>query len=117
MPIHPKAIVFDYGNVLSAPQSAAEIQEMAQILDLPTTEFTKHYWTFREAYDAAEFPPDEYWNRVAQLAGRTLSEHQIRNLIQHDNLSWLQPRANVAEWGRSLRKAGFRIALLSNMPV
>ena len=34
MPIRLKAIVFDYGNVISEPQNAVEIQGMAAVLNL-----------------------------------------------------------------------------------
>lgn len=117
MPTPLKAVIFDYGNVLSEPQTAAEIQSMARILDLTAAEFKTFYWTFREAYDEAKFEPREYWNNVAQLAGRTLSQPQIENLIELDSLSWMHPRSTVVDWAHTVRRAGFRTALLSNMPV
>jgi len=117
MPTPLKAVIFDYGNVLSEPQNAAEVQSMACILDLPAAEFGKFYWSFREAYDEAKFTPREYWNNVAQLAGRTLSQPQIGHLIELDSLSWMHPRTTIVDWARTVRRAGFRIALLSNMPV
>ena len=117
MPTPLKAIVFDYGNVLSEPQNAAEIRSMAGILDVPVAEFKSIYWTFREAFDEAKFKPEEYWNHVAQLAGRTLSQPQFDNLMELDSLSWMYPRTTIVDWARTLRRADFRIALLSNMPV
>jgi putative hydrolase of the HAD superfamily len=117
MPTPLKAIIFDYGNVLSEPQNASEIHSMAGVLDLPPAEFKTFYWTFREAFDEAKFLPHEYWNKVAQLAGRTLSQPQIDNLIEIDSLSWMHPRTTIVDWARTVRRAGFRIALLSNMPV
>src|ERR1700693_2926180 len=117
MPTPLKAVIFDYGNVLSEPQNAAEIESMARIFALPAAEFKNFYWNFREAYDEAKFLPQEYWNNVAQLAGRTLSLPQIDNLIDLDSLSWMHPRAMIVDWARTVRLAGFRIALLSNMPV
>lgn len=117
MPTPLKAVIFDYGNVLSEPQNAAEIQDMAGILDLPASEFKKCYWTFREAFDQAKLQPPEYWNNVAELAGRALSHAQIDNLIELDSLSWMHPRTTIVNWARTVRRSGLRIALLSNMPV
>jgi putative hydrolase of the HAD superfamily len=117
MQIPLKAIIFDYGNVISQPQNGLEVQGMAGILDLPREEFETVYWRFRVAYDEAQFEPREYWNRVAGLAGRTVSESQIERLIALDSLSWMYPRTAVTDWAGALHRTGFPIALLSNMPV
>jgi putative hydrolase of the HAD superfamily len=117
MPTPLKAVIFDYGNVLSEPQKAAEIQGMAGILDLPASKFEKCYWTFREAFDEAKLKPHEYWNNVAHLAKRTLPQPQMDNLIELDSLSWMHPRTTIVDWACAVRRAGIRIALLSNMPV
>src|SRR5579864_4372754 len=105
MPTPLKAVIFDYGNVLCEPQNAAEIQGMADILDLPASEFIKYYWAFREAFDQAKLQPREYWNNVAQLAGRALSQAQIDNLIELDSLSWMHPRSTIVDWARTVRRS------------
>jgi putative hydrolase of the HAD superfamily len=46
-----------------------------------------------------------------------LSPPQIDNLIDLDSLSWMHPRTTIVDWARAVRRAGFRIGLLSNMPV
>lgn len=117
MPAPLKAVIFDYGNVLSEPQNAEQIEAMAAILDLPRVAFEMHYWALRIAYDEAQFEPAGYWGRVAKLAGRSVSPSQIGTLIELDALSWMHPRLSIADWARRLRQSGFRTALLSNMPV
>jgi FMN phosphatase YigB (HAD superfamily) len=49
----PKAVIFDYGNVLCESQPAADVQALAHILELPVSRFTEIYWQFRGPYDAA----------------------------------------------------------------
>lgn len=117
MPTPLKAIIFDYGNVLSEPQNAEQIQAMASVLDLPHDEFVDYYWRFRVAYDEAQFEPVEYWKKVAALGRRALTRPQIDQLIELDALSWMNPRRVIADWARALRQSGLRTALLSNMPV
>ena len=62
MPIPVKAVIFDYGNVLSEAQKDTEIRGMAAVFDLPVSDFEKAYWLFRVAYDEANLEPREYWS-------------------------------------------------------
>lgn len=113
MLISPKAVIFDYGNVLSQSQPASDVQALAAILDLPLPQFIASYWQFRGAYDDAALDPTAYWQAVAS---RWLSRAQISSLIDIDSRSWSYPAPVMPQWARDLRAAGFRTALLSNMP-
>ena len=115
--IRPAAIIFDYGNVLCAPQGRREIDAMASILNAEVDPFLQAYWKFRLAYDAAEFDPAEYWRKTAQLLASPLTESQMAELIEIDSRSWAYPAPHVPEWARNLHHAGLKTALLSNMPV
>jgi putative hydrolase of the HAD superfamily len=115
--ISPKAVIFDYGNVLCESQPAADTQALANILGLPVPRFTQMYWQFRIEFDAAALDPIAYWNTVARTASRTLTPAQIDTLIEIDSRSWSHPAPVMPQWARDLRAAGIRTALLSNMPV
>lgn len=112
--ISPKAVVFDYGNVLSQSQPPVDVQALAAILDLPIPRFSEVYWQFRVDYDAAALDPAAYWKAVAS---RWLSPAQIDALIDIDSGSWSHPAPVMPQWARDLRATGIRTALLSNMPV
>jgi putative hydrolase of the HAD superfamily len=115
--IRPAAVIFDYGNVLCAPQGRREIEAMASILNTAVDPFLEAYWKLRLAYDAAELDPAEYWRKTAQLVSGRLTESQIAELIEIDSRSWAYPAAYIPEWARNLHRAGLKTALLSNMPV
>jgi putative hydrolase of the HAD superfamily len=106
-----KAVIFDYGNVLCQPQHSAEVETMAAILDLPGARFEEIYWRYRLAYDEGKLDPAEYWHYFGRV-----TPAQIDQLNRLDALSWTYPRDVMPDWARQLREAGFRIALLSNMP-
>jgi putative hydrolase of the HAD superfamily len=112
----PSAVIFDYGNVLSQSQPAADTQAMAEILHLPLARFTELYWQFRIPYDAASLTAEQYWSTVADAAERSLTAGQIAALIEIDSRSWSHPAPATPGWARALRGAGLPIALLSNMP-
>jgi putative hydrolase of the HAD superfamily len=112
--IHVSAIIFDYGNVLCSSPLASEIEAMASILGLTVPDFQQNYWRNRLAYDEASLDPPTYWNTVAQ---RALSPDQIAHVQEIDSASWSHPNRLMPEWARQVRAAGFRTALLSNIPV
>lgn len=116
MRVSPKAVIFDYGNVLSQSQPDADVQALAAILDLPVPRFTEIYWQFRVPYDDASLDSIAYWNTVARTASRTLAPEQISTLIKIDSRSWSHPAPVTPQWARDLRAAGLGTAILSNMP-
>ncbi len=117
MGIQIQAVIFDYGNVLSAPQPRAEIEAMAALLQSPVKAFEEAYWENRDRFDEAAITPDDYWNGVAGMLDRVLSDDVRDQLIAADNQSWTHPVQVMLHWAAALRRAGLRTAILSNMPV
>jgi putative hydrolase of the HAD superfamily len=115
--ISPKAVIFDYGNVLCESQPPADTQALANILGLPVPRFSQIYWQFRVEFNAAALDPSAYWNTIARTASRTITPAQISELIEIDSRSWSHPAPVMPQWARDLRAAGIRTAILSNMPV
>jgi putative hydrolase of the HAD superfamily len=114
MRIYPKAVIFDYGLVLSSPQPKADVEAMASLLQMDFDSFHDSSWRYRLEYDQAALDASRYWNAVAQ---RTLPPDDIEQLIEMDSKSWTHPNPVMAGWARQLRQAGLRTAILSNMPV
>jgi putative hydrolase of the HAD superfamily len=114
--VSPKAVIFDYGNVLCQSQPVADTQALANILDLPIPQFTEVYWKFRVEYDAAALDPFAYWNSVARSGSRTLTPVQIDALTEIDSRSWSHAAPVMPQWAQDIHAAGIRTALLSNMP-
>jgi putative hydrolase of the HAD superfamily len=84
---------------------------MAAILHLQRDRFEEIYWRDRLAYDEGKLDPTEYWNNFGAV-----TPAQIEQLNRLDSQSWTYSRDVMPVWARHLREAGFKIALLSNMP-
>ena len=117
MPIQPKAVIFDYGMVLSLPQNRADVESMAEIFDVPVPAFETAYWKDRAAFDRADITPEQSWKSVAESLARPLTEAEQERLIEFDNASWSHPNPIMIDWAKALRSAGTRTAILSNMPI
>ncbi|MGH9455217.1 MAG: HAD family hydrolase [Candidatus Acidiferrales bacterium] len=112
-----RAVVFDYGNVLSQPQTTADAERLAALCGTEFSRFSELYWRSRLAYDRADLTAGDYWAAILEAAGRTLSREQLRELIAIDGHSWARPNVAAIRWVEQLRKAGLRLAVLSNMPL
>jgi putative hydrolase of the HAD superfamily len=108
--------IFDYGGVLVSHQTEADQKKMAGIAGLPQSVFTEAYWAERVDYDRDAISGFEYWQKVAQRGNKTLSQQAIEDLIECDNVSWMQFDNAMWDWIGQLRAAGKRVAILSNMP-
>lgn len=114
--IRVQGVVFDYGNVLCTPQLPADRELMAETCGMKLPRFEELYWRFRLAYDRHDLNGDSYWSAIAEAEGRTLSRQKIAKLVLLDSQSWARPNEPVLRWAEELRRAGFRLAVLSNMP-
>jgi len=111
-----RAVIFDYGMVLSGPADPAAHHELIQIFGAPAEDFEREYWAFRHAYDSGEFDGAGYWQRCAHGAGITLAEEQIRRLIAGDILMWSILNQTMVDWAVTISKSGFKTGILSNIP-
>lgn len=111
-----QAIIFDYGAVLSLPQSKQAMAELASKVCLEVDAMDKLYWEFRHPYDAGLIGGQEYWRRIADKGGCSVNSKLIDELIATDNASWALENKAVSAFARRVRDFGIRTALLSNMP-
>jgi putative hydrolase of the HAD superfamily len=111
-----EGFMLDYGGVMVRHQSDGDQTKLAQITGVEKELFTELYWSERPDYDKDVISGTEYWQKIAQCAGTTLTEQVIQELIDLDNCSWMQFDSVMWEWVEQLRAAGKRVGLISNMP-
>ena len=109
-----RAVIFDYGMVLSNPADPAAHERMIAVSGLSREELDRHYWKNRHNYDLGMKGRD-FWEKVAGDAGTTFTSEQIGNLIESDILMWTSLNEEMLGWVVALQNAGFRTAILSNM--
>jgi putative hydrolase of the HAD superfamily len=111
-----KAVIFDYGGVLCKLPTEAQVQAAADLCRLSQPDFLKHFWHYRLAYDRGDLDSPLYWKSIAKSAGMTFAPELVDQLMVMDTHFWLVLDEPMLEWNRALRKAGFKTAILSNMP-
>lgn len=111
-----KGFIFDYGGVLVTHQREDDQARLATLAGVPKDRFTELYWSDRLEYDKGHLSAAEYWQGLAQRAGKILNEEAIDRLSELDTASWMHFDPVMWEWVNQLRHAGKRLAILSNMP-
>ncbi len=110
-----KAVLFDYGMVLSAPPDPAAWQRMIAITGLPEDLLHREYWAHRHDYDRGTLSGIAYWHKAAAGAGIALTPTQLSDLIAADTDLWTQLNAPMVDWAQQLQRAGLRTGILSNI--
>lgn len=110
-----RAVLFDYGMVLSAPPLPSAWERMASITGLDEASFHAGYWHYRHAYDRGTHSGEEYWRLAAAHASVVLDEAQVLALMAADIDLWGELNRPMIEWVWRLHRAGIRTGILSNM--
>jgi putative hydrolase of the HAD superfamily len=111
-----KAVILDYGEVLSYPPTAQELGRMAGVFGLEAGPFRKLWSHDRLRYDHGDLCPEAYWSALAKQAGTHLRPEQITELQQWDLEMWGHENPAMVEWLKQIHASGLKTALLSNMP-
>jgi putative hydrolase of the HAD superfamily len=113
--ISVKAVLFDYGMVLSAPPDPAAWSRIRNLTKLSEEILHREYWAYRHAYDRGDLTAEAYWNRAAAGAGIVLTPVQITQLIAADTDLWSRINPPMLEWAQRLQRAGIPTGILSNI--
>ena len=110
-----RAVIFDFGEVLSYPPPPATITAMADLLHVTPEKFRERYYAERYPYDRGELSAARYWQAVARDTGTHLVPRQIEWLRQMDVAMWSNINLQMLHWAAQLRDEGIQTAVLSNM--
>ena len=110
-----RAVIFDYGMVLSQPQEPSALNNLLAITGLDREIFDSHYWTHRHAYDMGILNGPTYWRQFAADTSIELTTTEIERLIENDVLMWCTINEPMLAWAKALAESGLRIGILSNM--
>ncbi len=108
-----RAVVFDYGIVLSGPPNAEAWAAMKRITGLPEERFAPLFWGDRQAYDEGKLTGITFWQKLLREAGLPLD--QADELNRWDGRLWSGVSLAMVDWQRALQQRGLRTAILSNM--
>ena len=111
-----EAVILDYGEVLCHLPTAENIDFLSRTFQMDPQSFLPIYLKTRGPYDRGDVHPAEYWQNFAVQAGVAVDVPTIERLRQVDNEMWSRPNEPMVRWLQKIHDAGFKTAILSNMP-
>ena len=111
-----KAVVFDYGQVISLPQDTNVIIRLAGMAGVEKQKFETMLWALRSEYDRGTLNSKEYYRKVLSSLGVSLDEKSIDEMVEMDLASWKGINEKTVALMKEIKKAGYKLGILSNMP-
>ena len=108
-----RAVVFDYGIVLTGPPDADAWANLLRVTGLPEERFQSLYWADRPAYDEGKLTGICYWQKLLREAGLPLD--RAEELNRWDARLWTVENPAMVAWQLKLKQRGLLTAILSNI--
>jgi putative hydrolase of the HAD superfamily len=121
-------VIFDYGEVISLAQSAADKEVIAGLAGFggaagfggpagfggDSGPFWRAYFAHRDGLDQGHAGVAAYWRAIADDIGASWDDARVHELWAADFRSWLSINPGTIEVIADLKAGGTRLALLSN---
>ena len=110
-----RAVVFDYGMVLTGPPDPAAYKQLLAITGLTSAQLDKFYWADRHAYDEGKLTGLAFWQKILSKAELKLYPSAAEELNLWDARMWTTQNGDMLDWQEQLTKCGILTAILSNI--
>ena len=110
-----RAVVFDYGMVLTGPQEPEAYAALLCITGLPRERFESLYWADRPAYDEGKLTGLGFWEKFLRQAGLDQNQRMAEELNRWDARMWTTENPAMVAWQLALKEHGLKTAILSNI--
>lgn len=110
-----RAVVFDYGMVLTAAPDQEAHDAMVRITGLPVDRFESLYWADRHAYDEGKLTGITFWQKILRDGKLSLGDDALHELNRLDARMWTTQNPRMLAWQQKLKENGIKTAILSNM--
>jgi putative hydrolase of the HAD superfamily len=111
-----KAVVFDFGNVISLPPPPEAREEMALMAGIPAETLAGLDRKHRKDYDRGNFDGKGYYKFLLSTAGIFLDDPVLEKIAGIDSEGWKHINTGTVDLARDIKKLGFALGILSNMP-
>jgi putative hydrolase of the HAD superfamily len=110
-----RAVIFDYGMVLTGAPNQEAHDAMVRITGLPVERFESFYWNDRHAYDEGKLSGITFWQKFLRDAHLDVDQTTVEELNNLDARMWTTQNPAMVAWQNRLAQDGVQTAILSNM--
>ena len=113
-----RAVIFDYGGVISMPQQHDVIYDWAAShANLSESEILAGYRNHRVGFDRGDYSGEEMYRMIYRDLGKPCDDATLVELTRRDMESWGVPNPETYAWAKELKSAGYLVGILTNMPL
>jgi putative hydrolase of the HAD superfamily len=109
-----RAVVFDYGEVISFSPSEEDRQRMVDAAGVPAEDLWRAYQADRDRLDEGLLSTTDYWLGIGAACGVEWDVPQAQRMWALDFRGWTSADPEVVRVIADLAAGGTRLALLSN---
>jgi putative hydrolase of the HAD superfamily len=110
-----KAVVFDFGRVISLSPEDSVWEEIAALVGLDADTLGVFIWRFRDEYDRGSFSCIEYYRTILKAAGVVADDACVAEMARLDSAAWTRINPATVRLMEDVKKAGYTLGILSNM--
>lgn len=110
-----KALILDYGGVISYPQNLENVNNLCQRLQQSASDFQTIYRSLRAPYDSGHHSAQHYWRNVLQASQLDPNGFAIDELIHEDVQSWTRLNEAMVQFIAESKGKFHKLAIISNM--
>ena len=114
-----KALILDYGNVISLTDIKAIDAQLAEATGIPVEAFGNLYSTHRSDFDRGLISGEEMYRRLLHNNGYEKAAQGnglLKKMVDIDLAAWRTVNDEVCNWALDVQRQGFKLGILSNMP-
>ena len=111
-----KAVVFDYGQVISLPQDTKEMDRIAEKIGVDRITLDPVFWSLRDDFDRGSLDSKGYYRKLLSRLGKSMSDKEIEETLAIDFASWSNINPDTVSLMTDIKNAGYTLGILSNMP-
>lgn len=111
-----KAVVFDYGGVISFLPSHETKVKLERLTGLPEKMLAELNRKYRGEWDRGTYDGTEYYRFILSDIGVFLDDESLRQIAQADMEGWKHINTATVQLMEEVKTAGLTVGILSNMP-
>jgi putative hydrolase of the HAD superfamily len=108
-----QGVIVDFGGVLAKHPTEEAVARLCAAGGFDAEVFADAWHRHRLPYDLGKITAADYWSLVG---GRSYDVELLERLLAEDAEAWATQNEPIVDWLGTVKAAGLRLALLSNMP-
>lgn len=111
-----KGVVFDFGGVMTTTTMPERVKPVVTALGIPWPVIEAGFSKYRRLMDGGYYDLRAMYDLIFAEANLKVSSADLERIVAEDEASFLYRNERTLAWMKSLKAAGYRLGILTNMP-